>query len=262
MEAAEEKQQKHFVLVHGSCHGAWCWYKLKPLLESSGHRVTAVDLSACGINTKNIRDLHTLEDYSLPLMELIDKIPPHEKVVLVGHSYGGLSLGLAMEHYPDKISVAVFMAAFMPDSDHPPFYAVQKCLERYKMEFMLDTEFLSYGTPEDPGTSILFGPQFISFKMYQNCSAADLALAQMLIRPGSLFLQDSEKAKKFTAERFGSVKRAYLVCNEDKAIPLEFQEWLIQEIGVEKVAEIKDADHMAMLSMPEEVCRRLLDLAH
>ncbi|KAK9190053.1 hypothetical protein WN943_018654 [Citrus x changshan-huyou] len=27
---AEAKKQKHFVLVHGSDHGAWCWYKVKP----------------------------------------------------------------------------------------------------------------------------------------------------------------------------------------------------------------------------------------
>lgn len=39
---------KHFVLVHGLCHGAWCWYKLAPLLEAAGHRVTAVDLAASG----------------------------------------------------------------------------------------------------------------------------------------------------------------------------------------------------------------------
>ncbi|KAI5673604.1 hypothetical protein M9H77_13968 [Catharanthus roseus] len=51
------KPQKHFVLVHGSCHGAWSWYKLRPLLESAGHKVTAVNLSASGINTKRIHEI-------------------------------------------------------------------------------------------------------------------------------------------------------------------------------------------------------------
>ncbi|KAI5316687.1 hypothetical protein L3X38_036394 [Prunus dulcis] len=49
--------QKHFVLVHGACHGSWCWYKIKPRLESAGHRVTALDLAASGINTKAIQDV-------------------------------------------------------------------------------------------------------------------------------------------------------------------------------------------------------------
>lgn len=127
MDVAEANEKKHFVLVHGACHGAWCWYKLKPLLESSGHQVTAVELSACGINTKTFHELRTFEDYSAPLMDfLANQLPPSEKVVLVGHSFGGLSLGFAMEHFPDKISLAVFMAAFMPDSNHSPSYPVNK----------------------------------------------------------------------------------------------------------------------------------------
>ena len=39
---------KHFVLVHGLCHGAWSWYKVTTALESAGHRVTALDLAASG----------------------------------------------------------------------------------------------------------------------------------------------------------------------------------------------------------------------
>jgi hypothetical protein len=31
------------VLVHGLCHGAWCWYKAATALESAGHRVTALE---------------------------------------------------------------------------------------------------------------------------------------------------------------------------------------------------------------------------
>lgn len=131
MDVANAKQQTHFVLVHGACHGAWSWYKLKPLLESAGHKVTAVDLSASGINMRSIHEVLTAEDYSAPLMELVAAIPPHEKVVLVGHSFGGISLGLAMEQYPEKISVAVFLAAFMPDSVHPPSYPIEKVSSSY-----------------------------------------------------------------------------------------------------------------------------------
>lgn len=31
----------------------------------------------------------------------------------------------------------------------------------------LDTEFSTYGTPEEPQTSTMFGPEFISNKLYQ-----------------------------------------------------------------------------------------------
>lgn len=120
-----EIEKKHFVLVHGACHGAWCWFKLKPLLESFGHRVTALDLAASGINPKQLHQLRTFADYTYPLLEFMASIPLHEKVILVGHSFGGMSLALAMEKFPEKILVAVFLTAFMPDTVHPPSYVLE-----------------------------------------------------------------------------------------------------------------------------------------
>ena len=54
-----ENKNKHFVLVHGMCHGAWCWYKLATLLEQAGHRVTAPDLSASGMNLRKIEEVES-----------------------------------------------------------------------------------------------------------------------------------------------------------------------------------------------------------
>ncbi|KAL3529876.1 hypothetical protein ACH5RR_009198 [Cinchona calisaya] len=260
MDHAIPNQQKHFILVHGACHGAWCWYKLKPLLESAGHRVTAIDLSASGINTKGLHELRTFSDYSEPLMELMAAIPPDQKVILVGHSYGGLSIALAMDHYPEKISIAVFVAAFIPDVIHAPSYPVDRFFERERADVMMDTQFSTYGSPEEPITLMLFGPQLLSFKLYGLCSVEDRQLAKLLMRPSPLFLDDTSKAKSFSKERFGSVNRAYVVCNEDQCLTFEFQHWLIENSGTTEVKEIKDADHMPMLSKPRELCQILQEI--
>lgn len=105
---------KHFVLVHGSCLGAWSWYKLVALLRSSGHHVTALDLAASGVNPMQPNDLQSISDYFRPLRDFFAALPPHEKVILVGHSLGGLPISQAMEYFPTKISVAVFLTALMP----------------------------------------------------------------------------------------------------------------------------------------------------
>ncbi|GMN29883.1 hypothetical protein TIFTF001_002594 [Ficus carica] len=109
-------QKRHFVLVHGAGHGAWCWYKIITLLQSDGHNVTALDLMAFGINPRQIIDLKSgsVLDYVQPLMDFLASLKPMEKVILVGHSLGGLGLSVAMERFPHKISVAVFVTAFMP----------------------------------------------------------------------------------------------------------------------------------------------------
>ncbi|MBA0743358.1 hypothetical protein Gogos_006043, partial [Gossypium gossypioides] len=46
--------------------------------------------------------------------------------IVVGHGLGGLNLALAMDLFPHKISVGVFLSAFMPDTIHQPSYLVDK----------------------------------------------------------------------------------------------------------------------------------------
>ncbi|KAL6961539.1 Salicylic acid-binding protein 2 [Sarracenia purpurea var. burkii] len=259
------KQKKHFVLVHGACHGAWCWYKLKSLLESSGGgdiTVTLLDLAASGINTKSIQEVRTLHEYSAPLIDFMTSISPNEKVILVGHSLGGMNLALAMDEFPEKISVAVFLTAFMPDSAHEAIHVLEQFTKRTSLESWLDTRFESSGTPEESFTFMLFGPNFLASKLYQLCSIEDLTLAKTLMRPSSLFLEDLAKAKKFSDEGYGSVVRVYIVCSQDKAITEEFQRWIIETCGVEEVKEIKGADHMPMFSKPQELCNCLMEVAN
>ncbi|GMI63878.1 methyl esterase 1, ARABIDOPSIS THALIANA METHYL ESTERASE 1 [Hibiscus trionum] len=259
---AEVKIQKHFILVHGACHGAWCWYKLKPRLESVGHRVTALDLAASGINTKEIQDVQSMYEYTKPLLEILASLPRSEKVIIVGHSLGGLNLALAMDKYPEKISVAVFLTAFMPDTIHRPSFVLEQYWERTPAEAWLDTQFAPYGRPEESLMSMFFGPKFLTFKLYQLSPVEDLELAKALIRPGSLFVNDLTKADKLSNEKYGRVPRVYIVCNADEGIPEKFQRWMIQNFKVDDVMEIKDADHMAMLSNPHQLFNCLSVIEH
>jgi pimeloyl-ACP methyl ester carboxylesterase len=123
---------KHFVLVHGACHGAWCWYKLVTLLKQLGHRVTALDLGACGVNPKQLMELISIWDYMQPLMEFMSSLPQGESVILVGHSYAGLCISIAMESFPEKISVAAFLTAYMPNLESPPGTLIQEVKKKKK----------------------------------------------------------------------------------------------------------------------------------
>ncbi|KAL0377777.1 UNVERIFIED_CONTAM: Salicylic acid-binding protein 2 [Sesamum radiatum] len=257
---ADAKQQVHIVLVHGACHGAWCWYKLKPLLEAAGHRVTAFDLAASGIDKRTLEELRSFEDYSQPLLDFMASLPPEEKVVLVGHSLGGMNIALAMERYPEKIKVAVFLTAVMPDCKHDPSYVLNQSVETKPADDWLDAEFKPFGPPEENLTSAFFGPKYTASKLYNHCSPEDVALGIMLARPCCMFINDLAKKSPFSEERYGSVKRVFIVCPEDQAIPLKFQRWQIENYPPDQVKEIENSDHMPMLSKPRELCQCLLEI--
>jgi pimeloyl-ACP methyl ester carboxylesterase len=130
MEGAKQQLQRHhFVLVHGACHGAWCWYKVATALSTAGHRVTALDMAGCGARPERAEEVSSLEDYSRPLLDAVAALPAGEKAVLVGHSLGGLSLALAMERFPDRVAVAVFVSAATPAAGKPMALVSQQVTE-------------------------------------------------------------------------------------------------------------------------------------
>jgi len=82
------------VLVHGGLHGAWCWYKVVNQLKSAGHNVTTLDLAAAGINPKQVQGVNSFSEYNEPLITFLASLLPEEKVILVGHSLGGVSVSI------------------------------------------------------------------------------------------------------------------------------------------------------------------------
>lgn len=120
---AAAEASSRIILVHGTGHGGWCWYRVATLLRAAGHRVHAPDLAASGADARRLRDddAPTFDDYSRPLLDAVRALPggDGERAVLVGHSLGGMSVALAAEELPEKVAAAVFVAAFMPDCASP-----------------------------------------------------------------------------------------------------------------------------------------------
>ncbi|KAJ3699293.1 hypothetical protein LUZ61_002998 [Rhynchospora tenuis] len=252
---------KHIILIHGACHGAWSWYKVTTQLQSAGYRVTVPDMAASGRDPRQLAEVSSFREYSQPLLDILRSLPPEEKVILVGHSLGGVNIALAMEEFPEKIAAAVFLAAFMPDSYSPPSHVIDKYREERPLSAWMDTEFKSFSSGNKILTSMFFGPDFMQSKLYQLCSPKDLTLGMSLIRVSSLFLEDLRLQKPFSKARFGSVDAVYMICSEDLGIPLEYQQSMITSHGLVKEVKTIKADHMAMLSAAEELSSCLMEIA-
>ncbi|KAL3640258.1 hypothetical protein CASFOL_015226 [Castilleja foliolosa] len=256
----EKNNIYHYVLVHGDCHGAWCWYKLSTLLKSLSHKVTAIDMAGSGTNIKLVQQIRSITDYFEPLMLFMEALPMDESVILVGHSRGGIDISVAMERFPTKIAAAVFVTASMPGP--------QLDLPTVSKEFdgqsgsPMDNEFTYSEGKDKPPTSYLIGPKFLASRLYQLSPAEDITLAMCLIRPSPLFVDFHESSKEtaLTRENYGSVPRAYVVCEQDNCMKEEMQRWLIHNNPPNEVKVIKGSDHMAMMSKPNDLCLFLLEI--
>lgn len=244
------------MLVHGACHGAWCWYKVSAQLKSAGHNVTALDMAASGVHPKQVHELHSFEDYFEPLMEFMESLPPEERVVLVGHSMSGICISVAMERFPEKISAAVFAAAVMPGPDLS-FKAIAEKSAQTSVSYM-DTQYVFGNGPGNPPTAVVLGPNYMASRFYHLSPPEDLTLATLLVRPFPIYSSlETEKAVIVTKEKYGSVRRIYIVCDQEKD---PRQTWMIENNPVDEVMVISGSDHMAMFSKPQELCSCLLEI--
>ncbi|KAL6338488.1 hypothetical protein AAG906_020584 [Vitis piasezkii] len=267
-----EKRERHFVLVHGACHGAWCWYKVATLLRSAGHRVTALDLAAAGANGKRLDELNSISDYYEPLIEFMTSLVTGEKVILVAHSLGGVSVSVAMERFPQKISVAVFVAALMPGPDLNLPTVIQELKndlifiwnysitrEVRVLPWIRSTRLIR--GPNNPPNLLIFGPEYLAAKLYQLSPPEDLMLATTLMRPIGLF--DGENLLKettVTKEKYGTVRRVYIVCDKDKVLEEDFQRWMIKNSLTDEVKVILGSDHMPMFCKPLDLYTYLQEI--
>ncbi|XP_035542863.1 methylesterase 10-like [Juglans regia] len=257
----ENSEIKHFVLVHGACHGAWCWYKVASLLKFSGHKVTVLDLAASGIHPKQVHEVKSFSEYVEPLMEFMASPPlMEERVVLVGHSYGGLCISVAMEKFPERVSVAVYAAAFMPSPD-----LRESLLQEFnrRLDSYMDTQFTFDQGENNPPTSLLWGRNFMATQFYQLSPPEDLTLAMSLVRPIRLYGDTAtlQKEANLSREKYGQVPRVYIICEEDNVMKVDFQRWMIENNPAPEVKVIAGSDHMVMFSQPKELCSCLLEIA-
>lgn len=237
-----------FVLVHGSFHGAWCWFKLVPELEALGHRVVAVDLPAQGDDTTPA-DQVTLDMNVDRVVDLIEA--ESEPVVLVGHSFGGATITATAERIPERIALLVYLTSFIPlsgesinDITSSPIWPK----EQGPRAFARSAD----------GHTVSVAPEAVRERFYHDCSDEDVAHCLERIRPQPF--KPRATPIHTTQERFGRVPRAYVHCTDDKSIPFDVQKSIEARMPCDKVITIQ-ASHSPFLSAPAELGRVLSDLA-
>jgi pimeloyl-ACP methyl ester carboxylesterase len=102
-----------FVLVHGGWHGGWCWQKVVPMLEAAGHAVYAPTLTGLAERASELSPEVGLDTHIQDIVGVLVGKDLH-RVVLVGHSYGGMVITGAVDQAPERIAHLVYLDTFVP----------------------------------------------------------------------------------------------------------------------------------------------------
>ncbi|XP_058081646.1 putative methylesterase 11, chloroplastic isoform X2 [Magnolia sinica] len=253
----DDLETNHFILVHGGGFGAWCWYKTIALLEEGGFKVDAIDLTGSGIHSFDTNSITSLSQYVKPLTDFLEKLGDGQKVILVGHDFGGACISYAMEEFPFKVAKAIFISAAMLTSG-------QSTLDMFSQQpglndLMRAAQKLLYANGNDcPPTAIDLDKALLGDLLFNQSPAKDVALASVSMRsiPFAPILE-----KLSLSNKYSSVRRFYIETPEDNAIPLPLQQSMINANPPERVFRLKGSDHAPFFSKPQALHKLLVEIA-
>jgi len=103
----------NYVLVHGGWHGAWCWNKVVPLLQTAGHAIYTPTLTGLGEQAALLTPEVGLDTHIQDVVSLIET-QDLQRVILVGHSYSGMVITGVADRVPGRIAHLVYLDAAVP----------------------------------------------------------------------------------------------------------------------------------------------------
>lgn len=97
-----------FVLVHGAFHGGWCWSRVTRALRAGGHTVFAPTQTGLGDRRHLLAPGITLDTFIDDICAVLETEELHD-AVLVGHSFGGISITGVADRMPDRVRHLVYL---------------------------------------------------------------------------------------------------------------------------------------------------------
>lgn len=233
----------NFVLVHGAWLGAWCWDAVAENLRKQGHKVTVPELPGHGNDRTPLSQI-SLEGYVKKVLEATSA-----PSVLVGHSMAGAVISQAAESAPEKIQQLVYVAA----------YLLRNGENITNVSQLADDSLVP--------ANMVFAPDYSTVEIRRE-GLRDVFCADA---PADRIAELATKARpeptapfntpvQISAERFGSIPRAYIKTSQDRAVTPKLQGLMLEHTPCDAVISI-EASHTPFLSRPTELAELILRAA-
>ena len=276
-----------FVLVHGGWHNHSAWDRVTPILEANGFATLTLDLPGAGVNaiaptSLGLRPFDpaafaaepspiagvTQEERTQAVVALVKEAASlgDGKVILVGHSAGGMTISGVAEQVPDLLLAVVYLSGFLV----PNGMTLLAMLMHESMSSALSVG-LFVGDPAAIGaTRIHAGSTDEAYTSLLKASFyGDVPESEFAHAASQLHCDESNAGalapSEITPGRFGTVPRHYIRTTQDRAIPLSGQDHMIATvdgaIGGRTMTHTLESSHSPFLSQPAALSKILIDIA-
>ncbi len=227
-----------YVLVHGAWQAPYVWDSVRSHLSAQGHRVIVVELPGHGADTSAP---HTLS-MDVYRDKVIAALPETKgKVILVGHSMGGMVISHVAEAVPGRISKLVYIGAFLPASGQAlTDLAYSDAASKLGPSLVPSADQLTLDVLRDSLVTLFINDGAQVEK--------DRVLANYRAEPAIPFANKVS----LSTEKFGAVEKVYIKTLQDVVISPALQDRMIAQAGIKTVFEV-NTSHSAFLSQPREV---------
>ncbi|MCE8516670.1 alpha/beta fold hydrolase [Ruegeria pomeroyi] len=227
-----------FLLVHGSCHGAWCWRDLIPALEERGHTVRAINMPSHGSDVTPINEV-TLDSCRDAVLDASTA-----DTLILGHSWAGYPISAAAERNPDAMRGLIYLCAYVPRSGLSMVEMRKRAPRQTLTEAVVKSE---------DGLSYTVDPERVADLFYHDCRPERVHYAQPRLCPQAIAPQETPLT---LSDRFASVPKAYIRCAEDRTIPPEYQEEMTADWPSDRV-HVMNSSHSPFFADPQGLARLL-----
>jgi len=215
-----EKPSKTFVLVHGAWQASYVWEAVKEELENRGQTVVTVELPAHGSDYASPANV-SINVYSDKVVEAINGV--QGKVILVGHSMGGVVVSAVAEKIPEKIEKLIYIGAFVPANGQSLLdLAGQDKQSQLRASIIPSKDGLTLDIMHDNIISILCqdAPEPVQ----------DIVLAKVRVEPA---IPVTNKVV-LTEDNYGKTDKYYIHTLQDHAIGSDLQNAMVLVEGLVK----------------------------
>ena len=276
-----------FVLVHGGWHNHSAWDKVTPILEANGFAALTLDLPGAGVNAIAPTSLGrrpfdpaafaaerspiaglTQEERTQAVVALVRDAASlgAGKVILVGHSAGGMTISAVAEQVPDLLLAVVYLAGFMAPNGMP----LLTMLQHQTFSSALAPGLFVGDAAAVGATRIHAGSTDEAYRsLLKAAFYGDLSEVEFAHAASHLHCDESNAGaltpSAITPGRFGVVARHYIRCTQDRAVPLTGQDHMIAtvdgSIGGKTTTHTLESSHSPFLSQPAALSKVLIDIS-